>query len=232
MRQILMTCISLCVAGATWAQSAPRSGEQVVKAQCIKCHETGVGGAPKIDDRAAWAPRMKNGLEATLLSAINGHGAMPARGGMASLTDSELRSAILYMFYPAGASLKPAPATAAASDPHRKTVAGMEVHLGIVLADAANAAQKKPSGKGYYYVTISLFDGATRSAIKDAQIEVRAANPVTGGETKKLEPLTVNNATTYGNVFRMEGSEPYTITVQIRRAGAPAATEALFEFRP
>jgi cytochrome c5 len=32
---------------------APRTGEEVVKAQCIKCHETGKGGAPKIGDRDA-----------------------------------------------------------------------------------------------------------------------------------------------------------------------------------
>jgi cytochrome c5 len=75
-----------------------RSGEQVVQAQCRKCHDAGVGGAPKIGDRAAWAPRIKDGLDNTVRSAIRGHGGMPARGGMADLTDSELRSAIVYMF--------------------------------------------------------------------------------------------------------------------------------------
>jgi len=78
--------------------AAERSGEQVVRAQCFKCHEAGVGGAPRIGDRAAWAPRLKNGLDNTVRSAIRGHGGMPARGGMADLTDSELRSAIVYMF--------------------------------------------------------------------------------------------------------------------------------------
>jgi cytochrome c5 len=77
---------------------AARSGEQIVKMQCYKCHEKGVGGAPKIGDRDAWAPRLKNGLDVTVRSAINGHGGMPARGGMANLTDAELRDAIIYMF--------------------------------------------------------------------------------------------------------------------------------------
>ena len=75
-----------------------RSGEQIVQAQCRKCHDTGVGGAPKIGDRAAWAPRIKDGLDNTVRSAIRGHGGMPARGGMADLTDAELRGAIVYMF--------------------------------------------------------------------------------------------------------------------------------------
>ena len=77
---------------------APRTGEEVVKAQCFKCHETGKGGAPKIGDRDAWIPRLKEGLDSTVRSAMKGHGGMPARGGMADLTDSELRSAVIYLF--------------------------------------------------------------------------------------------------------------------------------------
>ena len=77
---------------------APRTGEEVVKAQCIKCHESGKGGAPRIGDRDAWIPRLKDGLESTVRSAMKGHGGMPARGGMADLTDSELRSAVIYLF--------------------------------------------------------------------------------------------------------------------------------------
>ena len=77
---------------------AERSGKQIVDAQCSKCHAEGKGGAPKIGDRDAWIPRLKPGLDVVVRSAINGHGGMPARGGLANLTDSEIRSAIIYMF--------------------------------------------------------------------------------------------------------------------------------------
>ena len=77
--------------------AAARTGEQVVKMRCSKCHETGKGGAPKIGDRQAWIPRLKDGLDATVRSAINGHGGMPARAGMPDLTDAELKDAITYM---------------------------------------------------------------------------------------------------------------------------------------
>ena len=76
----------------------PRSGKEIVETQCVKCHDTGVGGAPRIGDRADWTPRIKRGLDAVVASAIHGHGAMPPRGGMADLTDVEIRSAIVYMF--------------------------------------------------------------------------------------------------------------------------------------
>jgi len=80
------------------SKTADRTGEQIVRTQCAKCHESGVGGAPRIGDRAAWTPRVKQGLDGVVRSAIKGHGAMPPRGGMADLTDSEIRSAVIYMF--------------------------------------------------------------------------------------------------------------------------------------
>jgi cytochrome c5 len=80
------------------AATPPRSGKQIVEAKCVSCHGTGVGGAPRIGDRSAWAPRVSKGLDTVVASAIHGHGAMPPRGGMADLTDVEIRSAVLYMF--------------------------------------------------------------------------------------------------------------------------------------
>lgn len=91
---------------STTNPTAERGGEQIVQAQCAKCHRDGVGGAPKIGDQDAWIPRLKPGLDVVVRSAINGHGGMPARGGMANLTDSELRSAVIYMFNQGNVPLK------------------------------------------------------------------------------------------------------------------------------
>jgi len=85
------------------AQVAERSGEQVVQAACIRCHETGAGGAPRIGDKAAWSQRISQGADAVTKAAIRGHGGMPARGGLADITDREVTNAILYMFGRAGA---------------------------------------------------------------------------------------------------------------------------------
>ena len=76
-----------------------RTGEQVVQSQCVKCHGQGLNGAPRIGDKAAWIDRAKLGFDSVVRSAINGHGAMPARGGQASFTDDEMRAAVAYMFY-------------------------------------------------------------------------------------------------------------------------------------
>ena len=83
-----------------------RSGKEVVDTVCTRCHATGEKGAPRIGDRDAWIPRLRRGLDTTVSSAINGHGAMPARGGLADLTDQEIKSAIVYMWNP-GTPTKP-----------------------------------------------------------------------------------------------------------------------------
>ncbi len=214
------------------AQPRERSGEQVVKMQCIKCHGTGLHGAPKIDDRAAWIPRMKAGVDATVRSAMKGHGKMPARGGVADLTDAELRAAVLYMFDPASASQKGAAPAPTAPDPYHKTVGGVDFYLGIAPADVAPVRQDGPRAKGYYYVNVSLHDAASKAYIKDAQVDARAANPVTGGETKKMERVAAGEGVSYGNFFRMEGSEPYTITVRAPRGKEAQPLEVKFEFKP
>ena len=220
-----------------------RSGKQIVQVQCAKCHQTGVDGAPKIGNRAAWIPRLKQGLEAAVLSAIKGHGPMPARGGMANLTDSEIRAAIVFMV---NQGVTPAPglsaALAAKPGSDHKVIEGTEIYLGIVSAESLRAEHPKedaeslmhggiPSGKGYYHVNISLLDSKTKAEITDAQVSVRVTDPVMGGETKKLELMAVNNAISYGNYFRMPSKDPYTIAVQIRKPGMSRSIEAKFDFK-
>jgi cytochrome c5 len=204
-----------------YGQVRERSGEQIVKVQCAKCHQTGVSGAPKIDDRGAWAPRMKRGLDATVRSAIQGHGKMPARGGLADLTDAELRAAILYMFYPVGAAPRTASPAPVPQDRNTRVVGGMEVLLGIAPAAA----------QGVYHVNISLRDAASKALIKDAVVQARVANTL-GGTTKKLDPFAFEGAPSYLSDFRMTGKEAYTITVQIRRPNAAQPAEATFDFKP
>ena len=89
-----------------------------------------------------------------------------------------------------------------------------------------------PTGKGYYHVNISLFDSKTKAAITGARVEASVKEPISGGDTKPLELVTLDNTKSYGNYFRMSGSNPYTITVRIQKPGAPRAIEAAFEHKP
>ncbi len=95
--------------GAAGAGGAAKTGEAIVKEVCSACHVAGVANAPKLGDKAAWAPRLKLGLEGLTQSVIKGKNAMPPRAGT-SLSDEELARAVVFMANGAGGNLKePAP---------------------------------------------------------------------------------------------------------------------------
>jgi cytochrome c5 len=70
------------------------SGEQVYQQVCASCHAAGVLNAPKPGDAAAWAPRLAKGNDALYASALNGIGAMPAKGGRADMSDDAIKAAV------------------------------------------------------------------------------------------------------------------------------------------
>jgi cytochrome c5 len=88
---------ALAKADAAAASSAPKDGPTVYNTVCGACHNTGAAGAPKIDDKAAWAPRVATGNDALYNSALNGKNAMPARGGVATLSDDEVKATVDYI---------------------------------------------------------------------------------------------------------------------------------------
>ncbi|MBL8379359.1 MAG: c-type cytochrome [Burkholderiales bacterium] len=99
------------------------TGEQVYQQFCKACHEAGVANAPKMGDKTAWGPLIKEGLDTLVADAIKGVRGMPARGGNPDLSDFEMARAVVYMTNAAGAGFKEpaapaaaAPATAAAKD--------------------------------------------------------------------------------------------------------------------
>ena len=80
------------------------AGEQIYQTACFACHMTGVAEAPKLDDPAAWEPRVAQGMAGLLQAVTDGKGAMPPKGGFAHLTEDDLRNAIEFMLDKAGVS--------------------------------------------------------------------------------------------------------------------------------
>jgi cytochrome c5 len=76
--------------------AAGASGEALYKQACFACHGTGAAGAPKLGDKAAWAPRVAQGMPALVQSALKGKNAMPPKGGT-NASEAELRAAVEYM---------------------------------------------------------------------------------------------------------------------------------------
>jgi cytochrome c5 len=83
-------------AGAAPAVNVPGTGEQAFTQVCSACHATGINGAPKVGDHAAWGPRIAQGKETLYKDAITGKGAMPPKGGT-TWPDATIRMAVDYM---------------------------------------------------------------------------------------------------------------------------------------
>jgi cytochrome c5 len=76
---------------------AAADGKAVYDANCQACHAAGVAGAPKLGDKAAWAPRVGAGVAALTASVIKGKNAMPPKGGNLNLADADIKAAVEYL---------------------------------------------------------------------------------------------------------------------------------------
>lgn len=87
--------------GTTQVASAAVDGKATYDTTCAVCHVAGVAGAPKLGDKAAWTPRIAQGIDTLYQHAINGFqgtvGFMPAKGGNASLADDAVKAAVDHM---------------------------------------------------------------------------------------------------------------------------------------
>jgi cytochrome c5 len=132
------------------APAAPKSGKDIVAAACNACHGTGAAGAPKIGDKAAWQPRFDAGMDSLLNHALNGKGAMPARGGNPSLTDDEIKAAIISMlqdtgFEVASADTAPTEEAPAAAEPAPAEEAAAPQNAGVDLVKGEDVYTKSCS---------------------------------------------------------------------------------------
>jgi cytochrome c5 len=87
---------AVAAAPAAAVKVAANTGEALYKQACIACHAQSVAGSPKFGDKAAWAPRIKTGIDALTTSVIKGKGVMPPKGGSAA-SDADIRAAVEYM---------------------------------------------------------------------------------------------------------------------------------------
>jgi cytochrome c5 len=71
-----------------------RSADDIYSGFCAGCHATGAAGAPKDGDKAAWAPRIAQGMETVYKHAINGFNAMPPKGMCSDCSDDDIKGVV------------------------------------------------------------------------------------------------------------------------------------------
>jgi len=93
---------AVVVAGMlSWGMAAAAgdaaAGEAVYNHVCKMCHTSGMMGAPKLGDRAAWSARIEQGAAKLTEHAITGIRKMPARGTCKTCSDDDIANAVAYM---------------------------------------------------------------------------------------------------------------------------------------
>jgi len=103
--------VALLFSGSVFAQS----GEATYKQVCMSCHGAGVLNAPKLGDKAKWAPLIAEGQVTLTAHGYVGVRAMPAKGGNPNLSIEGFADALVYMVNNSGGNWKsPNPQTIAA----------------------------------------------------------------------------------------------------------------------
>lgn len=99
------------LAAATKPAAAPAAayggtldGKAIFDHLCTTCHTNPATGAPDIHDKAAWAPRVAEGIPTLVKHAIDGYkgpsgngAVMPPKGGNPALTDAQVEATVKWM---------------------------------------------------------------------------------------------------------------------------------------
>jgi cytochrome c5 len=93
MKFILISSAALAVFLLT-GQASAADGQEVYSNYCAVCHSA---MPPKLGDKAAWGPLLKQGQDVLIAAVVNGKGAMPPKGGNSSLSEEDIKAALNYM---------------------------------------------------------------------------------------------------------------------------------------
>jgi len=101
MKKMLLIIALMVLMGALSTTNAEDGGEKTYKMACSTCHNTGMAGAPKFGDKAAWKDRIAKGNDTLYEHAIKGFkgatGFKLAKGGRKDLSDADVKAAVDYL---------------------------------------------------------------------------------------------------------------------------------------
>lgn len=127
-----------------------------------------------------------------------------------------------------------------AATPNRTSLVadGVTIYLGIVPAEIVRshpsehpeATMHGGATVGDHHIMIALFEEKSGKRIENADVSATVTGPKRYREEKKLEPMLVASAPSYGNYFSPHMPGSYGIALRIRLAGAPRDIHATFNW--
>jgi cytochrome c5 len=210
---------TLAFAGAPSGPRSLQSGEAVYKLACGACHATGVAGAPKAGDGAAWGPRLKQGYDTLVKHAVEGFKAMPAKGGNADLDPIEVARAVVYIANQSGAKFKEPQAPAVTAKSAARTGEQIvQATCGKCHTEGLNGAPKIGDRAAWTKRASTGIDAAVASAIKG-----HGSMPSRGGMSD-LTDAELKSAVQY-MFSHSTGAPAAAAAAPVVAAAAPAVTK-------
>lgn len=119
---------------------------------------------------------------------------------------------------------------------YRQVVDGVAIYFGILPAELVRGHPPAHPESGMHggvpvgenHLTVALFDDKTGERIADAQVTATITGPKGFKLEKKLEPMVIAGAASYGHYFAMPGPGPYRIALSIRTPGIGREIRAVF----
>jgi hypothetical protein len=131
------------------------------------------------------------------------------------------------------------PPAARAAD-YYKSAGGFAIYIGILPAQVVQGHAPEhpegkmhggaPSGRHQYHVMVAVFDAASGARVEDAHVTAKVGEPGLVPVEKRLEPMPIAGAMSYGNYFPMSAPGPYRIDVRVARPGPVRTVDASFTY--
>lgn len=124
-----------------------------------------------------------------------------------------------------------------------RTTNGLTVYLGVLPAAMIQGHDPEhteatmhggvPSGVHAYHVMIAVFETESGERIEDATVEAEVTPLGLAGTRRRLEPMIIAGATTYGNHFTMRWDGQYKVAIAVTTTefAEPVTFEFTYEHR-
>jgi hypothetical protein len=123
-----------------------------------------------------------------------------------------------------------------------RNVDGHAIYLGVVPAAIAQGHPPDhpegkmhggaPWGRGQHHVMVAVFDAASGARIDDAVVTAKVGEPGLTPVQRRLEPMLIAGAMSYGNYFALSAPGPYRIELHIARPDAGRPIVTTFTYAP
>lgn len=130
---------------------------------------------------------------------------------------------------------------ATAADNYR-SVGGLAIYLGVLPAQMLQGHVPEhpepkmhggaPAARDRQHIVVAVFDASTGARIDDAEVTAKVGEPGLTAVERKLAPMPIAGAMSYGNYFAMPSKGPYRIDVRVVQLATGRSVVATFSYTP